>query len=230
MCWVVVAHAFIPTIQEAEAGRSEFKVSLLYRPSSKFQVLCVQRNLISKNKNKQQTKWNKCAGDKYFIVAVGTVMRYIAGASCMAAAVLLTHSAQKVTWKPSPPDPVVIIGSHDEYWLGLIPSKATDWAVTELEGWGALHSSGGNWHCLVRLCTGVLEHFLHTLRPKFSCRCFMNTSCFPHSDRHMTFLPQEIGCNQVAFCGLWNGGKNNPCQRNVQSWQVIRQTPVRVLL
>lgn len=91
----------------------------------------------------------------------------------------MTHSAQKVTWKPLPPGPVVIIGPHEE--LGLIPSEATDQAVTEFEGRGALHCSGGSWHWLVRLCTGVSEHFLHTLCPKFSCRCFLNMSCFLHS-------------------------------------------------
>ena len=47
----VVAHAFNPNTLEAEAGRSEFKASPVYRVSSRT-ASSTQRNLVSKNKIK----------------------------------------------------------------------------------------------------------------------------------------------------------------------------------
>jgi hypothetical protein len=47
----VVAHAFNPSTQEAEAGGFEFEASLVYRVSSRT-ARATQRNPVSKNKNK----------------------------------------------------------------------------------------------------------------------------------------------------------------------------------
>lgn len=44
------------------------------------------------------------------------------------------------------------------------------------------------------------------------------------------FFPWEIGCLQVALCGLWNVGKDSLCQRNFQSCWVIRHIPFYVPL
>jgi hypothetical protein len=52
----VVTHAFNPSTWETEAGRFEFKASLVYRVSSKT-AKTTQRNPVSKNKNK--TKKNQ---------------------------------------------------------------------------------------------------------------------------------------------------------------------------
>jgi hypothetical protein len=53
----MVAHAFNPSTQEAEAGGSEFKASLVYRVSSRI-ARDTQKNPVSKKKNKQ-TKPNQ---------------------------------------------------------------------------------------------------------------------------------------------------------------------------
>jgi hypothetical protein len=55
----VVVHAFNPSTQEAEAGLSEFKASLVYKVSSRT-TRATQRNPVLKNKTKQnKTKQNK---------------------------------------------------------------------------------------------------------------------------------------------------------------------------
>jgi hypothetical protein len=53
-----VEHAFNPSTQEAEAGGFEFKVSLVYKVSSRT-ARATQRNTVSKkttNNNKQTNK------------------------------------------------------------------------------------------------------------------------------------------------------------------------------
>ena len=50
----IMEHAFNPSTQEAEAGRSELKASLDYRASSRT-TRALQRNL-EKNKSKNKTK------------------------------------------------------------------------------------------------------------------------------------------------------------------------------
>jgi hypothetical protein len=57
----VVAHAFNPSTQEAEALRrqiSEFEASLVYKKSSRT-ATAIQRNYVSKNKTKQNKQTNK---------------------------------------------------------------------------------------------------------------------------------------------------------------------------
>jgi hypothetical protein len=51
----VVAHAFNPSTREAEAGRSEFEASLVYKVSSRT-ARAVQRNPASKKTKNKQTK------------------------------------------------------------------------------------------------------------------------------------------------------------------------------
>jgi hypothetical protein len=54
--WVVLAHIFNPSTQEAEIGRSlEFKARLVYRGNSRI-VRATQRKLILKNKTKTNKK------------------------------------------------------------------------------------------------------------------------------------------------------------------------------
>ena len=47
----MVAHAFIPSIQEAEAGGFEFGASLVYKVSCRT-ARAIQKNPVSKNKTK----------------------------------------------------------------------------------------------------------------------------------------------------------------------------------
>jgi hypothetical protein len=55
-CRAVVAHAFNPSIWEAEAGRFlSLRPSLVYRVSSRT-ARAAQRNPVSKNPKKQKTK------------------------------------------------------------------------------------------------------------------------------------------------------------------------------
>jgi hypothetical protein len=58
----VVAHAFKPITQEAEAGRSEFKASLFYRVSSRT-TRVTQRNLVSTNQNQPNKKKSKVSSE-----------------------------------------------------------------------------------------------------------------------------------------------------------------------
>jgi hypothetical protein len=55
----VVAHAFNPSTWEAEAGRSEFEDSLVYRVSSRT-ARAIQRNpVLKKTKKQKQNKTKK---------------------------------------------------------------------------------------------------------------------------------------------------------------------------
>jgi hypothetical protein len=49
----VVAHTFNPRTQEAEAGGSQFKASLVYRVGSRT-ARATQRNPVWKNQNKRR--------------------------------------------------------------------------------------------------------------------------------------------------------------------------------
>ena len=49
----MVAHTFNPSTWEAEAGGFEFEASLVYRVSSR-RARVIQRNPVSKNKNKNK--------------------------------------------------------------------------------------------------------------------------------------------------------------------------------
>jgi hypothetical protein len=58
---ILAAHACNPSTWEAEAGgflSSEFEASLVYRVSSRT-ARAIQRNPVSKNKNKKQKQTNK---------------------------------------------------------------------------------------------------------------------------------------------------------------------------
>ena len=55
---VVVMHTFDPSAQEAEAGGSKFKVSLVYRASSR-KLGCPERSCLKKTKNHTKTTKNK---------------------------------------------------------------------------------------------------------------------------------------------------------------------------
>jgi hypothetical protein len=56
----VVVHAFSPSTWEAETGKiSEFEASLVYKVSSRT-ARAIQRNPVSKNKNKTTTKKMYC--------------------------------------------------------------------------------------------------------------------------------------------------------------------------
>ena len=49
-----MVHAFNPSIREAEAGRSEFKASLVYIINSKTGRAVKQRNPVSRGEKKQK--------------------------------------------------------------------------------------------------------------------------------------------------------------------------------
>jgi hypothetical protein len=51
----VVVHAFNPSTQEAEAGRSEFEASLVYRVSSRI-ARATQKTPVSNQPTNQPTK------------------------------------------------------------------------------------------------------------------------------------------------------------------------------
>jgi hypothetical protein len=55
-CWTVLTQAFNTSTREAEAGRSEFKASLVYRASSRTARATQRKAISEKNKTKQTNK------------------------------------------------------------------------------------------------------------------------------------------------------------------------------
>lgn len=167
-----------------------------------------------------------------FIVVVRTVVRYIADASCPASSrCFLDMFKPEVIWKSLSPAPEVIIYPHEKHWPGLIPSWAIDWADAGSSSVGSpsLEEVGIVLRHLWSRCSGMPSVFsLPPIQLMMPLEYFLcSVLCVRGCD---LFFPWEIGCLQVALCGLWNVGKDSLCQRNFQSCWVIRHIPFYVPL